>query len=474
MSDSGMGGNDVVLVAPPSISEQTTTMLTPLDNIMPRVYSRIILAFGPFESCTPAMRNHFKTHLMLALEPTIDKIPILAGKVSPVKGGSGRLCVVPGDGVRLYFKDLSREASWSYHDLEQHRFPMASMDGNTIAPTDSISAEAEPAVAIAQINFLDHGALLTLCVHHAVMDIAGVATVLRTWAQNVATAPNPANLSSSAISLDRTTLLLSTDFPTSVSVDQFAQYRIAVAPSPASEVKTDTAAPPLPSMTAQVFYFTPTSLTGLKVMAQPTQPSSSFISTNDALSAFLWYSITKVRFSGIPQQATSDTSALGFAVDGRKRLDPPLPSGYVGNVNIYAYASLAMSTLRSSDSAAALPTIAAAIRSSITALTDKRIREVIQFIDSVPCVTDIFPGFNSFLGPDLAITSWSNTGIEDLDWGILGQVQAVRIPNVSFDGLCIVLPTRGEGLDVIIGLEIGAMGRLCSDNQWKEMCEPLG
>lgn len=40
--------------------------------------------------------------------------------------------------------------------------------------------------------------------------------------------------------------------------------------------------------------------------------------------------------------------ALGMAVNSRSRLNPPLPTMYIGNVNVYSMASGGLSMLKSS------------------------------------------------------------------------------------------------------------------------------
>ncbi|KAL8721931.1 MAG: hypothetical protein Q9225_001487 [Loekoesia sp. 1 TL-2023] len=473
---------EVDLIAPLAVSEQTTVMLTPLDNIMPRVYTRLVLAFSHVEQSSVAKLSEIRSKLVTGLEETIKQVPLLAGKVSSVPGGSGRQCVVPSEGLKLYIRDLSDQLCWSYHDLERTKFPLASLDGTVLSPIDFFSLHAEPEVAFAQINFLDYGVLLTFCVHHAIMDITGVATILRIWAKHTVAASTTTDspladgdADFSMPFLDRKTLLGSSDLRSNAIPEKFPQYRFAAAVPSSSEIKNDErpTASALPSMTAKIFHFPPSSLKELKDMGQPTQPSDAFVSTNDALSAFLWHSIAKARFSISLPEASPPVSALGFAVDGRSRLNPPLPPEYIGNVNIYAYASLPTSILMS-PLPTAVPSTAAAIRSSIIETTDVRIRDIISFINSVPRVSDIVPGFESFLGPDVAVTNWNSTGLGGLQWGILGQVQAVRIPKANFDGLCIVLPKCGEGLDVVISLVEEAIDRLCDDDDWRRFVKVIG
>lgn len=57
-----------------------------------------------------------------------------------------------------------------------------------------------------------------------------------------------------------------------------------------------------------------------------------------------------------------------------------------------------------------------------------------------------------------------------LEWGsLIGKVESTRLPGAAFDGLCIVLPELEDGgLEVLVGLEDGAMGRLRGDEEFKK------
>ena len=64
------------------------------------------------------------------------------------------------------------------------------------------------------------------------------------------------------------------------------------------------------------------------------------------------------------------------------------------------------------------------------------IGRTISFIDQLLDVKLLVPGFNNFLGPDLAITSWAELELMDLDWGeVFGRkAESLRLPKASFDG----------------------------------------
>lgn len=460
--------------------------LSPLDQIMPRLYTRLIL----FLSTQPSsMKN--QTFIFSALEKGLQKtlveIPFLGGVVGEDKDDRGKVHIAPGPGVRLRLKNLEDDSDMSYQKLKDSHFPLSSLGGDIKAPEDMVSLGSNPPVMAAQINIVEGGVLLAIGIHHSAMDATGFATVVQTWASytklnllfNGASEDeedeieNPNSLTS--LSLDRSPLMKTSrtaDVDPQVKIKDHPQYKLEPTPPPPEETEDAPTAPPtftLPPMTPTVFYFAASKLAALKSVAIP---SSSFISTNDALCALLWSSITRAR--RLPEDSTegqeAPSSLLGFAVNGRRRLSPPLTPSYLGNVNLYGSARLPISMLSKNTE---LKNIASAVRTAIFELGNDRIQDVIALITSLPNVTDLKPGFNSFLGPDLAITSWRDMGLIGLDWGAgIGKVEAVRIPKVGFDGLCIVLPAlEDEGLEVLVGLEDGAMERLKGDDSFLAVAE---
>lgn len=457
--------------------------LSPLDQIMPRVYTRLIL-------CLPNQCSSREDHAIIfsalekGLQQTLVEIPYLSGVIREDKDKSGNVHIAPGPGVLLRLRDLEDDSDVSYQKLKDSHFPLSSLDGEILAPVGMISLKPSPPVMAAQVNIVQGGVLLTIGIHHSAMDAAGFATLLNLWASNTKRnfisdgasedeAANPDSLPSS--SLDRYPLMKSSttaNIDPQVKIKDHPQYKLAPTPPPAKESEDVSIAAPsftLPPMTARVFYFAASKLAGLKKSASP---SSSFISTNDALCALLWSSITRART--LSENATegqeTSSSLLGFAVDGRQRLSPPLPPSYLGNVNLYASTRLSVSTLSKN---LELNGIASCIRTAITELGHDRIQDVIALITSLANVTDLQPGFNSFLGPDLAITSWRDMGLIGLDWGAkIGKIEAVRLPKAGFDGLCIILPKLADGgLEILVGLENGAMERLTRDEVFMAVAE---
>lgn len=350
----------------------------------------------------------------------------------------------------------------SLQDLREKNFPIEMLDSNLLAPVPALPPQGKPVrVFMARANVLEDGLLLCVAFHHSVMDVGGIAAVLKVWSGYCRGVQIPGDeerfehfkkMSSlvSPESLNRSNCMIGQERLTGEE-ELFREYKIP---------DSSTAAIPaqLPQMGSAILRFEEDKLKALKekVMSRIAEKGSEqWVSTNDCLSALVWYLVTAARCSsGIVSNERE--SMLGFAISGRKKIDPPLPETYVGNVNLYGTSVMRVSEMLNPDPDAALVGIALTIRDAVRVVDSRRIRSVISFLDSQPDVGILVPGFNNFLGADFALTSWANTAIGELDWGncLVGKAEKIRIPSASFDGLGIILPRTGNGgLEVLVGLK---------------------
>jgi hypothetical protein len=226
-------------------------------------------------------------------------------------------------------------------------------------------------------------------------------------------------------------------------------------PTPKPAAPVDMSAFKLPPMTSHIFHFSRESLATLKGAA-------AAHSTNDALLAFLWTHMIRAR-----NPPAETTSMLCLAADIRPRTDPPLPASYLGNASVPVVTKRFSAPALAAESG--LKEAAAAIRASIAAVDARRVARSVGLIASRADPTDYKYTFNYFLGPDVVSTSWTRFGVYDRSWGALGKPDSFRIPGEGADGVVIVLPAlRDGGLEVVAGLEDGAMGRLLEDKEFLE------
>ncbi len=447
------------LVAPEKeLNHPSTTALNPVDQTNPRFYTQLILCF-PISSPTAA--QSVCSALRSSLARTISDIPILSGSLEPEMKirTSGRLSIVCSEtsGVPFHIRGLGCHSAISYADIMQEGYPIKDFDADRLTPVDAVAYDSSPAVMIVQANFVAGGLLLAICVHHAAMDASGISAVLQIWANHSRTMAHN-TLSQTTISsdaLDRQALMPLDN--RQAEPGDYPQYKFlnsypnpTVSPPPETQL-------PFPLMTSKIFHFTLDQLIELKAEASQMVPVGHWVSTHDVLCAVLWKSIAEARTK---QQDRDDmaTSTLSFQVDGRRRINPPLPTDYVGNANIYTSVTRPLTSLPRADMGA----IALEVRHAIQRLTNDRIRDIVELLGSAQVATDVHAGGKHFLGEDLAITSWAALPLNGLDWGpTVGTVERVRVPYGTFDGLCIVLPRLEDGsLEVVVGLVSLHMERL--------------
>ncbi|SPO01824.1 related to trichothecene 3-O-acetyltransferase [Cephalotrichum gorgonifer] len=438
---------------PPQSASQK---LTPLDMNMPRVYgARWIMCFH-----LPPGTDKAQVYkdLRTGLAHTIISIPWIAGNIGPEEGSNSadnRVQIVDSsDGVKFPFKDLTGVLP-SYEDLEKDGFPLSKLSTEDLGPIGVLPTTASPPVLAAQANFLENGLLLTVGVHHAACDASSLEDIVSTWAHNTEAAGGSLSfMAHDPLSSDRSPLMERTP---GANIADFPEYKIDTQPQ---------AGPPpgfqFPAMSSRVFHFSPESLAGLKA-------SAAAFSTHDALCAFLWRQMTLARrIPGVSPDPPSseERSALAFAVNIRGRASPPLPPTYMGNASMLTITDrLPASAIILGDG---LPRAAAAVRNSLGVFgSPARVPLTIGLLASRPDPTDFRLAYHAFLGPDVVATSWADLKVYEKSWGALGTVGAFRVPGEGADGMIMILPRlRDGGLEVVVGLELGAMERLLEADEF--------
>ena len=465
-------------------SNQQFTRLTALDQLMPRSYSPLILTFPISKMQVEAT----KSLLIESVKLLVTEIPFLTYTVIDSSTRKGEVELIePSDGEvpsLLTVKDWmvapnSNEWNKTYQELHQQHMPMSALDGEKLAPScrlDPYFNRPSP-VFVAQANIIDGGLLLCTLLHHSVMDGPAIGTVLQRWSENCR------NLQSSTAgiistlpegSLDRTPVLQGGR--KDEKIQGHPAYNIAQ-PESSLSVETQAAPPSPPPMTAVIFGIEKAAIARLKerinTHLKDQGRNDVWVSTNDVICAVIWQAITRARRESREDTEPVETSPtrpcrLIFAVNGRSKLSPPLPSTYLGNVNIITATANKLTSLLDG-AVSAIENSALTIRQAILGVNDGVIRSLIDLVDSLEDLSSISVVFKP-LTLDVAITSWIEMGVYELDWGEAiggGKADYIRLTRVAFDGLCIVLPRKGkEDLEVLVGLKTEHMESLRRDDEF--------
>jgi hypothetical protein len=464
---------------------------------MPKLYVGLFLIFST-QSPTVAIKN-----LEAGLQKVNERLPYIQGRVFATEGnteGRGRLAVkwsaadkniqlrkacVEGLGARSL-------SGMSYEKLRDENAPLHYFPAN-LSPLSAwrhlqpnTSCGQDVPVLAANYTLLDGGVVIGLCIHHGVMDGAGIAEFIRFWANctrcgNVSGMPAPDP--DEPLHRDRLLQLATCRAPDGKAEPdrenetrpRKRSFRKLFTRHPEFTLQSDLTAtaglplpPPSPMGWSKMFAFDVSKLDAIKTSLQ--YETSEQITTNTILSALVWSCITHVRATRREGGLGALSSKLGFTINGRTRLPRGgalTDSPFLGNVVLYglsemtvvelervglachAVADSGFSDLGMANRDSPLAPVAREISNAINRVTQEHIAEVVDLVDQAPDARDIGPGWNSFHAADIILTSWANMGLYQSDFGAgVGKPKFVRVPEIETDGFVIVLPrkrTSAEG-----------------------------
>ncbi|KAF3615435.1 Shikimate O-hydroxycinnamoyltransferase [Capsicum annuum] len=153
------------------------------------------------------------------------------------------------------------------------------------------------------------------------------------------------------------------------------------------------------SCTNAIFKITSDQLTLLRTRSEEHEGT-----TFEVLAAHIWRCMSKARGLDDDQLITK----LKINTDGRTRLCPPLPQGYLGNVVFTAMPMAKSGELQSEP----LTITARRVHDAVARMNDEYLRSAIDYLELIPDLSKLilFPNFPS---PNLKINSWTKMPILD-------------------------------------------------------------
>lgn len=424
-------------------------------------------------------------------------LPEILGKIHS-EPSTGRPCVkvIKSSSIRFV---VSHRNDVTYKQLEpENGFPMRLLRSDIFAtglasvPTPDRNGGVE-GFSI-QVTFVEGGFVICVSKHHFVLDGNAVSNLIKWWfkkARSYSTEQRMTDVElvpeSKMMALhDKSSLLLERQ----VEPQEHLEWKSV----PGSPPTVFGVIPPsktlrlfmhflpnfmIPKIDNAIFHLRPSALRELH--ADISKHANIKISTNDAVCALLWRCLTRARLCAGNAKSNTQTSWLAMAVNGRRKLSPPLADEYFGNCVFFAPSSVPIPIL-TSDDPVSLSNVAVAIRESLSTKTsDTWLRSSLQLAAAQSRITDMVMAFKFFMGNDLMVTSWERyfDSLEDLDVGC-GAFQRLRLPDGgAFDGMVMVLPVYGMrdkaanvgttypgGLEISVDLLHAPMELLKADGEW--------
>lgn len=157
-------------------------------------------------------------------------------------------------------------------------------------------------------------------------------------------------------------------------------------------------------------------------------------STYEVLAAHIWRCTCKARALDDDQ-----LTKLHVATDGRTRLFPPLPQGYLGNV-VFTATPMAKSSEILSEP---LTKTARRIHDTLARMNDEYLRSAIDYIQLITDLSKLIRGPMYFASPNLNINSWTKLPVHHSDFG-WGKPIHMGPACILYEGAVYILPSPSD------------------------------
>ncbi|MCJ1246356.1 hypothetical protein MMC30_003563 [Trapelia coarctata] len=445
-----------------------------------KLYTQICFCFAVADASSHSAIINTLTN---GLERLSASFPWLAGQVvneGPDEGNSGIFKIKPLENIpRLVVKDLRHDPSIPTMDaLRRANFPFSMLDETIIAPCKTLPESSdEPAsdsapVFLLQANFITGGLLLTFVGQHNTMDMIGQGQIIHLFSKACRNEQFTSEELSSGNLARRNLIPLLDD-----SYKQGSELaRQIVKPTPSHPISNGTNAhptpPPPPKCTWTYFTFNPTSLTALKSLATKTITlPSGYISTDDALSAFIWQSVIRAR---LPRLNPTAESTFARAVNVRHYLG--ISQTYPGVIQNMTYHTYTLQKLVEEP----LGGVASQLRLALDPKTSNlgyNTRALATFLNRTPDKSFISFTATLDLSVDIMFSSWAKLDCYELDFNLgSGKPEAVRRPQFEpVESLIYLMPRTSDGeIAVAICLRDEDMERLRADQEFAKYGRYIG
>ncbi|KAK8663620.1 hypothetical protein V6N13_083429 [Hibiscus sabdariffa] len=139
-----------------------------------------------------------------------------------------------------------------------------------------------------------------------------------------------------------------------------------------------------------------------------------------------------------------------FPVDGRSKLNPPLPPGYLGNAIFIAAVITEAGDLKTES----FPDTVKRIHEGLSQINDEYLRSALDYTEKVSDLSALVRGAHTFRCPNLSTNTWVWLPMYDADFG-WGRPIYMGPANIVQEGKTLILPspTDDGSVSVVAGLE---------------------
>jgi hypothetical protein len=324
--------------------------LSTFDRGAPNTYIRYALTFA----CDAEQATAATEKLQKATKNLVNEIPMLAGTVT-TNSPENPIVTVTLQQVND-FKAIIAHLESNHQDyaaLHRRHFPPSLISGLDATPfANDYTTITNPCCAI-QANFIEGGLILVIYLHHAVADIRGITTILRSMSEGLGSRvldSDSLELEASSVSQARYRLSDGSGTPPTQAkfveaqtggqnLQQSIQQERQQANDRTSTADHGISHPDASFNSAAIFRFnsnilvdTANMINSRRDVAIPTHANA--ITPREALLAILWHAYVRARW---PRGAADGVkTSMSFQVDIHSNINPPLDEYWMGNAEVTA------------------------------------------------------------------------------------------------------------------------------------------
>nr|UWM25202.1 hydroxycinnamoyl CoA:shikimate/quinate hydroxycinnamoyl transferase [Eleutherococcus senticosus] len=416
---------DSTIVRPSKLTPTKKLWNSNLDLVVGRIHILTVYFYKPNGS-----PNFFESRVVMeALSNVLVSFYPMAGRLG--RDEEGRVEVdCSAQGVLF----VEAEADSNIDDFGDFR---PSLELRRLVPAVDYSGDISsyPLVVSQVTRFKCGGVSLGLGVHHTLSDGLSSLHFINTWsdiARGFSIAMPPF--------IDRT--LLRAQDPTIPMFDHVEYHPPPPLNTPvhAAKSQSDTKA-----VSTTVLKLTLDQLNQLKSTAKNDSNTKDH-STYEVLAAHLWRCASKAR--GL---SDDQLTKLFIATDGRSRLCPPLPPGYLGNVVFTATPISTAGDLKSEP----ITNSAKRIRNALIKMDSEYLKSALDYLELQPDLSALVRGPLYFASPNLNINSWTRLPVYDSDFG-WGRPIFMGPASILYEGTIYIIPSPTNDRSVSLSVCLDA------------------
>ncbi|KAB8345947.1 hypothetical protein FH972_022999 [Carpinus fangiana] len=438
---------------------------------------RLLKSYTHFLLCFPIpedkSRDTVIKKLNIATAEVTLKVPWLTGKVvneGSTPSSSGLFKVKPCSlweppNSILRVKDCS-DVCPSFQEIIDAKGPIEYFDPAVLThcvafPQSYQETEDEPACVLTlQANLVHGGLLLDIAGQHNIMSGGGMLQFLKLLAK-VLRGESISDYEIKHANLDRRNMVpLIRPEESMIDLSRFNRPSLLASLVPAV---------PAPHGKWCTFGFTAQKMADLKAKASDATQFVSpvtFISSNDALTAFFWKIITRIRMLRIKDDQA--TSKFVRAVDVRPTMG--VPNEYMGHYVYNTFSTLKFHEVGNLSLSALASVMRKNLMNDVTSLA---VRSFVTLLDQTADKTTLMYGGEMNRDTDVAFTSIAQSDLYNIEFGILGKLALFRRPNfIPRATTAIMFPKKLDGYqDFQVCLLEEDLQELRKDAEWASYAE---